>query len=75
MSIKTRILQAERKAKPAQLMPDTQWEYSFEMWQRSMDALVSVLGYDGFNGAYNDFLLKIKTECEQIKKAYELENP
>lgn len=73
MSIKTRILQVERKAKLAQLMPFTEWEYSFEMWQRSMDALVSVLGCDGFNGAHDKFLLSIKTEREQVTKTCEQE--
>ncbi len=73
MSIKTRILQAEKRAKPAQIMPATEWEYSFEEWQRSMDALVSVLDSDGFNGVHDDFLLNIKAQYEQTKKAYEQE--
>ena len=74
MSIKTRILQAERKAKPVQHIPAKEWEYSFELWQRSMDALVSILGCEGFDGAHDKFLLNIQTEREQIKKAYE-QNP
>jgi hypothetical protein len=75
MSIKARIAQAERKAKPTQLMPPTEWEYSFEQWQRSMDALASVLGCEDFKGEHDDFLLKIKTEREQIKKTYEQGTP
>jgi hypothetical protein len=60
MSIKTRILQAERKTKPAQ---PTQL-YPLEMWERGIDTLADALGYEGKR---DDFLLLLKETCGQVK--------
>lgn len=55
MSIKTRILQAERKAKPAQSVQTM----PLERWERSIDALAAALGCTRDNA-----LLWLKAVCK-----------